>query len=149
MAGTKVTGHTIFWSCFYPTPISPFIPGRSLEQCKPGYLCQPKRAQPSPWGPSHVAELQTKQQPLSKASLCATGSVTAGAPLGPCGTVYVVGRVNSFPSSLSFTQQQQNATCPVHGNQLEQQCQRYLGHHNLVKKGSTLLSPNTDERLSY
>lgn len=115
-------------------------------QCKPGYLCQPKRAQTSPWGPSQGLNYRQNECALVQNTQCAKGFVTAGGPLGPHGTVYVVGRVNSFPSSLFFIQQQQNATHPVHGNWLEEQ---HLGHYNLVKKGSMLRSPNTDESLSY
>lgn len=109
-----------------------------------------QKSQAQPTGSIPMAELQPKRVcSCPKHTLCAEGFVTAGAPLGPHGTVYVAGRVNSFPSSLFLTQQQQNATCPVHGKWLEQQCQRYLGHLNLVKKGSTLQSPNTHESLSY
>lgn len=84
--GTKVTGHTIFWSFFYPTPISPFIPGRSLV-----HLCNASlviSASPKEHSPAHGVPpsgwITDKNRVClcPKHPLCAAGFVTAGAPLG-------------------------------------------------------------------
>lgn len=48
----------------------------ALVQCKPGYLCQPKRAQTSPWGPSQGLNYRQNECALVQNTQCAKGFVT-------------------------------------------------------------------------
>lgn len=74
---------------------------------KPTYLCWPKSAQrPSQW--LSYIKTQKKCAVVQNVS-CVLQVSAAGAPLGLDGVLYVAGRDNGFPSSLSFTQQQPKA----------------------------------------
>lgn len=149
LPGTKVTGHAILRSCFYPTVISPSSLGRSLV-----HLC---RASPLiSAGPNQhstvslpVAELHTNSKQVCrcpKRKLCATGFGCRGS-LGS-GRCALCGRQRQRLPQFSIlhpTATKCHATRPVRGNGQKQQCRRRSGNHDLIKKDSTL--PSTPDPL--